>query len=114
MFSNLLSRLGGGEDAHTIDHAAFEEAVRLGSCVVVDVREPHEYASGRIPGSVSMPLSKFDPKALPVDKPVVLSCQSGVRSQKALMMAREAGREDVRHYRGGFAGWRARGGEVER
>jgi len=61
-----------------------------------------------------MPLSTFDPERLPADKPVVLTCQSGVRSQKALMITQKAGRDDVRHYRGGFAGWRARGGESAR
>jgi len=39
---NPLSRLGGDADAHAIDPDEFEEAVKLGTCVVVDVREAHE------------------------------------------------------------------------
>jgi rhodanese-related sulfurtransferase len=31
-----------------------------GSVLLIDVREPNEFASGHIPGSVSFPLSDFD------------------------------------------------------
>src|SRR5664279_245698 len=85
-----------------------------GSILLVDVREPNEYAAGRIPGSVLNPLQKFDPKALPQvsGKRVVLSCRSGKRSLTALDLAHKAGREDVRaHYPGGFQEW-ANAGEV--
>ncbi len=82
------------------------------ACTVVDVREPHEFAAGHIPNAVNMPLSRFDPQELPNGKPVVLVCQAGGRSKNALNRARAIGREDVKHYAGGTAGWRSRGGEV--
>lgn len=87
-----------------------------GSIILIDVREPHEYAAGRIPGSILNPLQKFDPKAIPTEtgKRIVLSCQAGGRSLKALEMVQAAGRDDIRaHYPGGFSGWAKAGEKVE-
>ena len=36
-----------------------------GSILLVDVREPHEFAAGHVPGLVSRPLSRFYPAVLP-------------------------------------------------
>ena len=95
-----------------IDDSEFHEAWSAGDCVVVDVREPHEYAVGHIPGAVNQPLSSFDPADLPAGKPVVLVCQSGVRSLNALRQALAAGVGDIRHYPGGTSGWRRLGGDI--
>ncbi len=87
-----------------------------GSIVLVDVREPHEYAMGRIPGSILNPLQSFDPQAIPKveGKRIVLSCRSGNRSLRAIEMAHAAGRTDVTaHYPGGMLGWQAAGEPVE-
>ncbi len=87
-----------------------------GTILLVDCREPNEYAAGRIPGAVLNPLQKFDPAALPKEagKRVVLSCRAGGRSLKALELAQAAGRDDVRaHYPGGMQAWQAAGEPVE-
>jgi rhodanese-related sulfurtransferase len=96
----------------TIDLEALGEGLDSGEVIVVDVREPHEYAAGHIPDSVNLPLSTFDPAELPADKPVVLVCQSGKRSLSALNRARATRRADVRHYEGGVSGWRMHGGTL--
>jgi rhodanese-related sulfurtransferase len=101
-------------DPDIVDFDEFEDAVLADACTVVDVREPHEFAAGHIPNAVNMPMSRFDPQELPQGKPVVLVCQSGVRSRNALMKARAIGRADVKHYAGGTGGWRTSGGEIER
>ena len=111
MFSKLFSS-GGSENTDTVELEDFARAVHSGEIEVVDVREPHEFASGHVPGAVNMPLSSFDPAKLPNDKPVVLICQAGGRSRTALGKVRAAGRQDVRHYAGGTNGWRAAGGDV--
>ena len=114
MVSNLFSRFAPGADPSTIEHDEFEQAVKDGKCVVVDVREAHEFASAHIPNSLHMPLSAFNPEQLPSDKPVVLICHSGMRSRSALGKALAAGREDIRHYAGGIAGWQSRNGALAR
>ncbi len=86
-----------------------------GSMLIVDVREPHEFAMGRIPGAVSLPLSRFDPAEIPAaaGKRLVFSCAAGVRSMQALAIAQAAGLDLVEHYRGGFKEWAGMGEEVE-
>ncbi|WP_186417063.1 rhodanese-like domain-containing protein [Bosea sp. CS1GBMeth4] len=101
---------------HDLDIDAVKTGLADGSILIVDVREPHEYAAGRIPGSVSLPLSRFDPADLPNEpgKRVVLSCAAGVRSLRALEFAQAAGLDIDSHYIGGFKDWATRGEPVER
>jgi rhodanese-related sulfurtransferase len=86
-----------------------------GSMLVVDVREPHEFAMGHIPGAAPLPLSRFDPADIPhqAGKRIVFACAAGVRSMQALAIAQAAGLDLVEHYRGGFKEWAAMGEPVE-
>ncbi|KUL95763.1 sulfurtransferase [Bosea sp. WAO] len=86
------------------------------SILIVDVREPHEFAAGHIPGSVSRPLSQFNPANLPNEpgKRLVLSCAAGVRSLRAMEFAQSAGLDVDSHYIGGFKDWVMHGEPVER
>ena len=54
-----------GSPVVDLDREAVKRGLADGSILLVDVREPHEFAAGHIPGSVSMPLSTFDPDAIP-------------------------------------------------
>jgi rhodanese-related sulfurtransferase len=98
-----------------LDREQVKSLMEEGRIILVDVREPHEFAAGHIPGSVSHPLSRFDPSALPKDpeRRIVLSCAAGVRSVHAAALAREAGRDVREHYLGGFKDWLAAGDPVE-
>ena len=112
MLGFLKGLLGGGAKDLTIDHAAMVQAVE-GGVPIVDVRERHEFDNGHIPGAVNLPLSRFSPDDLPAhDGPVILVCQAGGRSLRALRQVRAAGREAV-HYAPGTGGWIARGGAIE-
>jgi rhodanese-related sulfurtransferase len=99
-----------------LDIAAIKAGLADGTILVVDVREPHEFAAGRIPGSVSLPLSQFDPSAIPAaeGKQVVFSCAAGVRSLRALAFAQSAGLAIDSHYLGGFKDWAMQGEPIER
>jgi rhodanese-related sulfurtransferase len=112
MSFNMFSPSGQASDPDVVDFDALDEAVGAVAWTVVDVREPHEFAVGHIPGALNLPLSQFDAGELPQGKPVVLICQAGGRSKNALNRARAAGRDDVRHYAGGMNGWRTHGGAV--
>jgi rhodanese-related sulfurtransferase len=114
MFKNLFGASSASNSAD-LDLDTFARAVGAGEVTVVDVREPHEFAAGHIPGAVNLPLSRFDPRDLPPagGKTVVVHCQAGGRSRKALNRAQEAGRNDLKHYPGGMSQWRAHGRAVE-
>ena len=81
------------------------------SVVLIDVREPTEYAAERIHGALLYPLSTFDPRALPdpEDKKIVFHCGSGVRSAKAIARCRDAGLAYNSHMKGGIQAWKAAG-----
>jgi rhodanese-related sulfurtransferase len=103
-----------GSTVIDLDRDAVKVGLRDGSIVLVDVREPHEFAAGHIPGSVSMPLSTFDPNAIPHEpgKRVVFSCAAGVRSVRAIEFAQAFGHDIREHYKGGFKDWAMAGEEI--
>ncbi|WP_353183675.1 rhodanese-like domain-containing protein [Bosea sp. (in: a-proteobacteria)] len=96
---------------HDLDIDDLKAGLADGSILLVDVREPHEFAAGHIPGAVSLPLSRFDPAELPSapGRRVVFSCAAGVRSRHALAFAQSAGLDIDSHYAGGFKDWTTRG-----
>lgn len=109
-----LFRRGAGAATDQASHEDLVAASQTGACAIIDVREPGEFATGRVPGARNVPLSQFDPAALPQDKPVILICQAGGRSARALSACRAAGLTNARHYKPGTGGWMASGGPVER
>lgn len=80
-----------------------------GKALVVDVREPDEFAAGHIAGAVNLPLSRFDPSCLPASsgKILVLNCAGGRRSASALDRCATARAEVDTHLCGGIGAWRA-------
>jgi len=88
-----------------LDRETIKRGLADGSLVLVDVREPHEFAAGHIPGSVSLPLSTFDPGQIPDGKRVVFSCAAGIRSARAAEFAQASGRDIREHYKGGYKDW---------
>jgi rhodanese-related sulfurtransferase len=86
-----------------------------GSILLVDVREAHEFAAGHIPGSVLVPLSRFDVDEIPAadGRRIVLSCAAGIRSMQAAMLAHQQGLPVDAHYAGGFKDWFFAGEPVE-
>lgn len=59
-----------------------------------------------------MPLSLFEPAMLPQDKPVILICQSGVRSAQVRRACQTIA--GVVHYGPGITGWSNHGGTLVR
>lgn len=80
------------------------------SAHIIDVREQNEWDEAHIPGAVLMPLSSFDPSALPDpgDKHLVFHCRSGRRCGMAAEKMIEAGYAGViKRMEGGFLAWDA-------
>jgi rhodanese-related sulfurtransferase len=84
--------------------------------LVLDVREPAEYAEGRVAGSALVPLATVAGRVgdFPKDEPVYVVCRSGNRSLVAARTLVEAGYTDVRNVEGGMIAWAAAGLPVQR
>jgi rhodanese-related sulfurtransferase len=82
-----------------------------GRILLVDVREPNEVALERYPDAVVVPLSSFDPAAIPdpEGRQVVFACRSGRRSVTASLAAQEQGYPYDAHLAGGILAWKAAG-----
>lgn len=91
-------------------------ALARGEVLLVDVREPHELAMARIPEAVNVPLSSFDPDAIPdpAGRKVVFLCAGGVRSAQALAIAQSCGKPYDSHVAGGIKAWAMAGYDFER
>jgi rhodanese-related sulfurtransferase len=75
------------------------------------VREPNETVVERYPGAFHLPMSRFDPAAIPdpQGRKVVFACRSGNRSVTASLMAQSAGLPYDSHLAGGIIAWKAVG-----
>lgn len=88
-----------------------EEAEKqLGSAVFIDVREPHELATGKIKDALHIPLGtllKDDDSVgdIASDTPVIMYCQHGMRSFAAASHLVKLGFTNVAHIQGGIAKW---------
>jgi rhodanese-related sulfurtransferase len=85
--------------------------IREGRMLLVDVRELNETAVESYPEGVVVPLSSFDPAAIPDPggKEVVFACRSGKRSVTASLAAQERGYHYDAHLAGGIIAWKAAG-----
>lgn len=74
-----------------------KEAIMNGA-VIIDVRTPHEYDNGKVPGSVNIPVDRISAsieRIKAMKKPIVLCCESGMRSNTAKNILRSAGLQEV-------------------
>ena len=85
------------------------QGVQEGRLMLVDVREPNETAVEWFPEAVLVPLSSFDPAAIPdpAGREVVFACRSGRRSVTASLVAQEQGFPYGSHLAGGILAWKA-------
>lgn len=77
--------------------------------LLLDVREPYEWAIGNLEerGAVLVPLGELSRRLeeLPRDRPIVVYCHVGVRSAMVVSSLRSRGFEDVANLRGGYLAW---------
>ncbi len=81
-------------------------AAHADGALVLDVREPHEYVAGHVPGARLVPISilaTYVPE-LPLEEPIYVICQGGNRSRLAAQELVRHGR-DARSVLGGTSGW---------
>ena len=97
--ADLQSRLSGGEQI-----------------VLIDVREPEEFARGKIPGAHTIPRGVLEMQVdgrLPREATVVVYCGVGGRSALAAKSLAEMGYDKVENLQGGWSAWTNSGLPVE-
>ncbi|MCK5205072.1 MAG: rhodanese-like domain-containing protein, partial [Desulfobacterales bacterium] len=76
-----------------IDIAVFEKIIKENpqSIMLIDVRDPDEYAAGSFKTAVNIPTDQLEKKiaTLPTDKPIVFVCNTGARSGEAYYMVQD-------------------------
>lgn len=97
--------MAGGREIGTL------EATRLinGNALVLDVRDGNEYAGGHIPNAKHIPLAELDKRLSEIakykDKPVIVSCRTGMRAGGALRILQKNQFTQVYQLRGGITAW---------
>ncbi|MCH8949922.1 MAG: rhodanese-like domain-containing protein [Chloroflexi bacterium] len=88
-----------------------------GDAHIIDVRDPHEYAGGHVPGAALIPVnSVFERREeLPKDGTIIFVCATGQRSALACEMAAAAGfqADALYNLEGGTDAWLQAGEPVE-
>lgn len=84
--------------------------------LLLDVREPNEFAEVRAPGAVLLPMSIFTTRLdeLPADRPLLVICHMGGRSAAVAAYLTRTGRADVANVTGGMDAWERAGLPVRR
>ena len=92
-----------------------ELAENQDSYLLLDAREPDEYEVSHIAGAKYIGFKEFDPSSLqdvPKDKPIVLYCSIGYRSEKTGEKLQELGFTNVKNLYGSIFEWVNRGQSV--
>ncbi len=104
----LLPLLQGGGAGLTPTAAV--QLINRDKAVVVDVCGTDEFAAGHVAGARSIPLHELEARLPGSVKnkatPLVLVCASGMRSSRAVAVARKLGYENAQSLSGGMKSWR--------
>jgi len=107
-----------GATAVGVDSSAAIQLINREKANVVDVSDATEFATGHIVGSKNLPLAELEAKLSGSVKnktlPLVLVCQSGARSAKAVAIAKKLGYEQAQSLQGGLKSWKAANLPVEK
>ena len=90
-----------------------------GDALVIDVREPSEFETGHIPGSINIPRGVLefqvdahpavanvsDPALSHKERPIVVTCRTGGRAALSAVNLQRLGFSDVRSIAGGVTAW---------
>ncbi len=110
----LLRKTSGGP---WVSAAEATQLINREDAMIIDVREPGEYGAGHVLGAKNIPLARLDGSgelAKRKDRTIILYCESGDRSGKALAALKKLGYEKTFNLSGGLGAWRQAGLPVEK
>jgi rhodanese-related sulfurtransferase len=111
---NFLTSLP--RDYYTITNTEALKTIIRDKALLIDVRQPSEYASGHIPNAINISLQTLTANLdqIPKDRPVVLYCTSGYRTGMGVMTLEMLGYTNVQAFPPSIQGWKAAGEPLEK
>ena len=107
-----------GATSGGLSAAGAVQLINREKAVLIDVCEVEEFAAGHAGGAKNIPLNQLEEKLPGVVKnksvPVILVCQTGARSGRAVAMAKKLGYEQAQSLGGGLNAWRTANLPVEK
>lgn len=101
---------GGGKQVSTSEATLL---INREDAQVIDVRDAAEFASGHLLAARNIPVAKFAERAADLEKmkgkPLIVCCETGIRSGKAIKELQKLGFDRVVGLDGGIAAWRKAG-----
>jgi rhodanese-related sulfurtransferase len=114
LFWPVLKGVSGG--SLTAEGAV--QLINREKAVVIDVCETDEFSTGHVGGAKNIPLNQLEDKLPAAVKnkalPVILVCQSGARSNRAVAIAKKLGYEQAQSMAGGLGAWKKANLPVEK
>lgn len=99
-----------GANAGSLTAQGAVQLINRERAVVVDVREPEEFAAGHVTGAKNVPLDQLEQKLPTAVKnkslPLLLICATGARAQRAVATAKKLGYEQAQAVAGGLKSWK--------
>ncbi len=108
----------GGGRAGSLSATQVVQLMNREKAAVVDVCGADEFAAGHVVGAKNVPLPELEAKLPGLVKnkatPVVLVCASGMRSNRAVAIAKKLGYENAHSLAGGMGAWRSANLPIEK
>lgn len=107
--AGLLWQLLGGKAGNALSPAQATQLINRENAVLLDVREPDEFAAGHVPEARNIPLGKLAERLGELDKfkdkPLIVCCATGMRAGKACGELGKAGFANLHVLAGGVDAW---------
>jgi len=107
----LWPMVSGGGGAGSLTPTEAVQLINREKAAVIDICSAEEYAAGHIGQAKHVPLDELEKRLAQVVKnkatPLLMVCASGVRSKRAVGVAKKLGYEKVHSIAGGLGAWRA-------
>ena len=114
----LWPAVSGSAGAGSLNANQAVQLINREKATVVDVCGPDEFAAGHVAGAKNVPLGELEAKLPGLVKnkntPVILVCASGMRSRRAVSIAKKLGYENSHSLTGGMGAWRSASLPVEK
>jgi rhodanese-related sulfurtransferase len=102
--------IAGSMNAGALNATGAVQLINREKAVVIDVCEPAEFAAGHVGGAKNVPLGELEAKLPGMVKnkalPLILVCASGMRSSRAVAIAKKLGYEQAQSLSGGLKAWK--------